>query len=367
MFRTEPVLQALTGRIGWKQYSFPLMLDAINASSAGGRYFQDFHKAVTLQNIYDTMELENADDAQFNEYLSDLQRSAILRTLSAVFTSDDILEQTPLYRTLWNEKLKSRATTADFAGYVINPAPDASKCVRLKSLTLLFDGDGAFDVFICRGDGALVNQIPVTVESGKKKVLHLDELLPRMSDDDRDARYYVGYRPADAPEPLESDCPQWSKTYLFGYIPIESDADFAAPVETWRTYGLNLELASYSDFTDPIIRSAYLFDQAVGMQMAADIIEQTLNSTRSNKTERLTKEMQNALYNELNSAYTGPEFPYSTGLKNQIVKEIKKLHVNFFPKMKAFIKTPSCCTYENSYQESTSRFRRSKNGYMPNY
>lgn len=366
MFRNEPVLQALTGRVGWKQYSFALPLDANNASSASGRYFQDFHKAVTLQNIYDTMELESANDAQFNEYLSDLQRAAILRTLSAVFNSDDVIEQVLLHSTLRGTKLKAQASTADFAGYIISPAPNASKCIRLKSLTLLFDGDGTFDVSVYRADATPVNQFSVTVERAKKSVLHIDELLPYASDDDRNARYYVGYRPADAPEPLEPDCPCWHKAHMLGYVPVESDAGFIAPVETRRTYGLNPEFLAYNDFTDPIVRSAYMFDQVIGMQIAADVIEQTLNSTRSNKTERLTKEMQNALYNELNSSYTGPEFPYTTGLKNQIVKEIRRLHANFFPKAKAFIETP-CYTCENSYQELTHRFNPSRNGYMTGF
>ena len=84
---TQGAVSALMGRLGWRFYpaSFPFALNANNKQSDSGRYFQEFSSFVTLHNIHDAMEDENADRASFNRFLLEMQRATITSVLSALF------------------------------------------------------------------------------------------------------------------------------------------------------------------------------------------------------------------------------------------------------------------------------------------
>ncbi|MEL4307426.1 hypothetical protein [Joostella sp. CR20] len=81
----------LINRIGWKQPTDSVYtVDASNQVSESGLYFQDEHACVSLDNIYYAMEIENANEAQFNEKLSDLKRQAIILVLTDVFRFSNV-------------------------------------------------------------------------------------------------------------------------------------------------------------------------------------------------------------------------------------------------------------------------------------
>ena len=86
------------------------------------------------------------------------------------------------------------------------------------------------------------------------------------------------------------------------------------------------------DYTSVICRNADKFDEAVGLQMAVNLIEQIISSSRSNATERIGKDQLASLYNDLNIDMPTDQRPYSAGLKNRLKREIQRLNRTFFKK-----------------------------------
>lgn len=85
--------ELLKSRIGWEQYptDFSIILDAENITSDSGRYFNTSeHPFVTLNNLFWTIEIENASDVQFNAHLKRIRDQVILLVLSDVFIVTDI-------------------------------------------------------------------------------------------------------------------------------------------------------------------------------------------------------------------------------------------------------------------------------------
>lgn len=83
----------LEDRIGWDQYpaDFSPALDAENLTSDSGRYFNSGeHPFVTLNNLFWTIEVENADATQFNAHLKRMRDQVILLVIADVFNVIDI-------------------------------------------------------------------------------------------------------------------------------------------------------------------------------------------------------------------------------------------------------------------------------------
>ena len=80
--------------------------------------------------------------------------------------------------------------------------------------------------------------------------------------------------------------------------------------------------------------NAYLFDNLINLQMAADVIELIQNSTRTNKDQRITQELSRVLYTDLNQSAPTGEAPFVPGLKHRISKEVQRVSNEFYPKQK---------------------------------
>ena len=85
--------ELLISRIGWDNYpsDFTITLDAENLTTDSERlYNSDEHSFVTLDNIYWTIQIENADATQFNAHLKRMRNQVILLVLADVFKDIDI-------------------------------------------------------------------------------------------------------------------------------------------------------------------------------------------------------------------------------------------------------------------------------------
>jgi hypothetical protein len=69
--------------------------------------------------------------------------------------------------------------------------------------------------------------------------------------------------------------------------------------------------------------------------MAVQVLDMIQFSLRSNKDERITKELSDKLYTDLNLSKPSDEFPYVAGLKKQLDQEVARLKKVFFPKGQA--------------------------------
>lgn len=343
-FDVTKVLSKLTGRVGWKQPASGPTLDNANKASASGRYFQDFHPLVTVQNIVDTIEDgEIMSTDQVNAFLTGMQKSAILRTINGVFNKPQLIESTLLF----DRKLRNDIPTTNygkFCGYRLMVG-QGEFALQVSRAAFIFNADATFTLYLYQ-DMVLepLYTKEVTVTAFNETYVELPEwVVNYISDRSMGGVFYIGYYQdeilAQNAVALDEFVSQWNRSFAFGYTAMEAVADFSnltfnriAVPYTLRTYGMNLEIQTYYDFTNKIVKNVSLFDEAIGLTMAIEALGYITYSARSNKTQRCTQEMGAIIYNEImNSGDALQLSPYVAGLKQQLVQEIGRLNRNFFP------------------------------------
>lgn len=343
-FNTTQVLEKLTGRLGWRQpITVPPTVNAANLKATSGRHFEDFHPMVTLQNIQDTIEHGEAmTDGQFNTFLTNMQESAILRTINGVFNKPQLIESTLIF----DRKLRNDIPTNNFGkfcGYRLMVG-QGEFALQVSRAAFIFNADVSFTFYLYQ-DMILepLYNIQVNATAYNETYVELpDWIINYISNKSMGGVFYIGYYQdeiaAQNAVALDEFVTQWNRSFAFGYTAMEAVADFStktfkriAVPYTLRTYGMNLEIQTYYDFTNKIVKNASLFDEAIGLTMAIEVLGYITYSARSNKTQRITQEMGSIIYNEImNSGDALQLNPYVAGLKQQLIQEIGRLNRNFF-------------------------------------
>lgn len=331
-FDYNRVMSAMYGRLAFRGEEPP---------SRSGRYFQDFHAIVGVDNISKTMPL----GSDLSEHLSQLQQAAILRTLNGVFREKEYYENVLLYE---REDGLTRLVpnTGLFCGYEINIASDGLRAVQIEAAVLNFNTDVTFPLYLFKdGKKSPIWQQSVSAVAGEATVIPLSDLvLTYLSGTTKGGRFYFGYFQSDlgAVKAIEETVDDWASTRMFEASPFYSvattgDFDRVNIQEPSYSYGLNLQMSSFRDHTAAIVAKANLFDEAIGLQTAFMVIEQIIYAVRSNGSERVLKDTIDmvGLQLELNGYVAVTDVSKVEGIAQRIKKELDRLNTSFFPKPKA--------------------------------
>jgi hypothetical protein len=337
------VYAALVDRVGFRQPvgpGAPTLSSAVTTTNSG-RYFQDFHSLVTVNNIKSTMELDTASDAQLITYLGELRKSAIMRALKGVFTVPEVVDQVLLFNRYGsNDELI--ANNSKFIGYEINVADKPDAAVQIDALRLYFDSAITFNIYLFQ-DGnptALMTQSVTTVaDKVTEALLTAERIIGR-------GKYYLGYFQNDIGSAMayreQVDC--WNKACFFSAEPIESDATGATTfdrdqISYTQPQGLNVEISSFFDQTAHIKRKAAAFDELIGLTFAYSVIEQILYTARLNAKETILKDQLQAvgIQLEMQGAAAISDGPKITGLKHRIEREARSVREAFYPRPKSIV------------------------------
>lgn len=321
----------LFGRLGWKDQT----LSAANQESRSGRYFDDgtFHALVAAANIKATTPAQDWD-----AYFTGLQNAAITKCLGGVFNEPSYRDNRVLLYDRVNNDEELVQNQGRFCGVEIRIAPTRDIAVQIESAHLYFDGDVTFPLYLFKaGNVAPIKQADVTSVALEQTEVSLTDWVIKYP-----GIYYLGYFQSDlgAVKAIRERV-QFNRTYCFMAQTItaaENLADFErrAISYTGHTYGLNLSVSSFTDFTEAIIQKADLFDEALGLQMAQMVMEAEFFSTESNATERKLKDSAKAaIHLELQGALPIPDSPQIQGLRSRIAKELQSVKANFFKKAKS--------------------------------
>jgi hypothetical protein len=348
-FNIDKVLGALSGRVGWRQPTLAgsPTLSAANTKSDSKRCFQDFHAIATPQNIKDTQEDEFISDSDFNTYLLNLQKAAILKSLNGVFNKRELLERKLLFERYGRQDYIETGT-GKFVGIRILPARDFGITCQIDQVALYFDSAITFNLYLFHDAiKAPIWTQSITTEAGKQTLVSIPDpdCYLNYSENNKGGCFYLGYFQDDinaqGAHAINEIVEQFNSFYNFGMVPCEMpriagqyNMDRNNVSFTIKTHGLNLQMMAFRDHTQRVVNNPGLFDELIGLQMAADVIELIQNSIRTNKNERITKELSGRLYNDLNLAMSTEEFPYSTGLKNRIQRELGRVKKELFPPCK---------------------------------
>lgn len=357
-FHYNKVINSLFGRIGWKQptQAEQQIIESGNLVSKSGRYFNDgsFHPLVTIQNIKATIEDQGISNSDFNALLQTMQKSSILQCLTAVFNKPELFEQTLLFeRCLNNDQVISN--TGNFVGVRFKVAT-GDITAQITSLALYFSQAKTFTLYLYTDTkkAAIWSQVVTTVANDQQVITpETGIFLNNLINSNKSGYYYLGYYQDDLDnseaiyEQSEEACTKCFGFEFFQSKKTGSDFDRKQISFTNLTFGINAEVSTFRDHTVNIIRNAYLFDEAVGLQMAYSTIKQMIYATRSNLNERIVKEALDkyGIIYELEGAAPIPDVPKSTGLKQRIDQTLKSIKKSFFPDPKAQV--VNYADYEN--------------------
>lgn len=346
-FNITKVLNSLMGRIGWQQpvQSSLQVLNTLNSTSKSGRYFNDFHALVTLKNIKDNIENENINDAQLNNYLEKLQRSVILACLNSVFNEPELIEQSIVFQRDGRSKDELITNSGCYVGYEIKVTEDFGITAKVDAVTLYFNEDKTFNLYVYQdGKKSPIWTKEVSVVAYERTVIVIDDLYLSYGDS-KTSKFFLCYNQNDLStcKAIRDTSADFEQTFCYKANPFYAnvDADFGFVRHQYSNtnipYGLNLEITCFKDHTQQIVRKSYLFDDAVGLQMAIKVIEQIINTSRSNANQRTTGENANKLFSEVNQSFPTQDFPFMPGLKAKYVQALKSLNKSFFPKNKTHV------------------------------
>jgi hypothetical protein len=341
------VWNTLKGRLGWRQPTVTSpTLDNDNKASASGRYFDGFHALCNIVNIKNTQADSAISDNNFNTLLQLMYQDVALRCLNGVFNVPELVEEKLLF-SRYGQSTETVTNTGLFVGYVIEIAQDQSISSQINSVSLYFTEAKTFNLYLFKeGVKTPILTKEVTTVAYSETVVDLDGcILQYISSLGHGHRFYLGYFQDDlGTSKAISVHADWHKTRCFNAVVFASlktagELDFNHEHYTLQTrpLGINMVMSSFRDHTQAIIKKPYLFDELIGLQMAANVIEGIMHSTRSNGTERQLKEGIDKLmvYMDLKGTIPISDAPNTTGLAQQIQQELERLKNTFYPKPKA--------------------------------
>jgi hypothetical protein len=350
-FNYNAVINALMGRLGFRAHTetaYIGLVDSTNQLAQSFRYYNDFHALVTAGNLKEVQPDSAISNVNMNIYLQSLQKSVIMRFLNGVFSEKEYLEQSLLFDRVKNSTDEPITNSGKFVGFEIQVANSFNIAVQIDSAALLFDTNVTIPLYLFKdGVKTPVWTQSVNVVANENTVVNFSDLvLNYISAYTKGSRFYFGYFQSDlgaAKAIRQNAC--WNKQLCYYAVGIQSDAagaDFnrLQVSSTYESFGINLEISSFKDHTQAIVKKPNLFDEGIGLMMAFVVLEQILYSIRSNRSERLLKSgiTEAALIQDLNgSAPISDGPPPVTGLNKRIEREMERVSESFYPEYESEI------------------------------
>jgi hypothetical protein len=343
-FNLSRVLAALYGRIGWRQSNVPdsAVLTGTNLLAKSGRYFQDFHTLVTVGNLQKVIEEVAASDADLNTYLESIQRGIIMQCVNNVFKFPEYISQGILFNSDWNNNDTLIQNSGKFVGLMIRTPQKPNIAVQVDSISLYFDSEVTFNLYVYNDRvKAPLAVIEVTTTAHSQTLIDLPNVvLNHIGAANFGGTFYIGYYQddiGDAKAYYENMPCGRQDIYAWSFmdadkVNAEYNFDRRHVRLTSINYGINAHVSTFYDHTTEIVKKASLFDNAIGLQMAAQMVEKILFSTRSNGKERVLREnLEGAAQLDLNGIVATSEGPGFTGLglKSQVKREFTSIIKSF--------------------------------------
>lgn len=304
-FDLGQVMNTLFGRIGWKQpYIGTPVLSGMNLVSKSGRFFNDgsFHAALTVANIKSTYENGKANDGDINTYLETFQRGAIMRTLTKVFNRPEYISQGLLFSPLpWGNKREVVESTTDFVGIEFYLPPLVDKAVRIDQFSIYLNQTKTFTMYLYNTLLAdPIATVEVNAQANTQVLVNVSDLVMSHNGPlNQGGCFYFGYYQSDLGTARAYNTPNKSQDHsqFFRWRFMESNKisgtyDFNREEIGYSSlnYGLNVHVTAFVDHTQQARMQASLFDNAVGLQAAAMVLEMLTYGSSSNSTERKMRE-----------------------------------------------------------------------------
>jgi hypothetical protein len=343
------VKSAMLGGVGWRQAplsGYPV-IDANNLVSRSGLYFQDAVSFVTIQNIADNYQDANVNDADFNTYLSELQKSSILEACQKVASEEsDFIQSVNLYP---YEKSFSKTLTPNnrFVGFEIERTKSVNLIGNISWIELSFDSDVTFNIYLYNSNkpNIPIKTQAVTTIANESVIVNLEDW--HIADDDtfKGGNFYLGYFEADlggakaiAKDWELSQTQRSTRCHIIDVISLEhtgATIDITSNVSRSDTFGLNFGIDIYNDYTELFIRNKNMFYQVIQYQIAEKVFLMLKSSNRFNDIERSSSSSLDDMAFEL---YGNSELGIE-GITGKLKRAVDNLKKSLFRRPKIRVST----------------------------
>lgn len=341
-FNLAEVKQALYGRLAWRpstKAGSPVPTGT-NATSKSGRFYNDFHPLCSLEIIKELQDNPQLTDLQLNQELESLSVSVMMGALNGVFNEPEYLERGVDFISNGEQNDREIPNAGLFVGRLIRPAvlPDIS--LQIDAVNLYFNKDLTLPIYLYQhGQRNSIKSLDVDAHAWERTRVPLEDWILRAGLSGR--AFYVGYFQDDVEAAgamaidetrLYTDAGLWGLDFIQRVVTNPGEFDRRQHNSSTWSHGLGLEISAFRDRTADIVKKPGLFDELQGLAMAATILERSIHSLRSNKTERILKEQLISLgFMELTGALPAPDGPKIQGLKQRIDREISRIKKTFNP------------------------------------
>lgn len=337
MYNHSTIKSSLYGLVGFKQDARTEfgILDEGNIGSTSGMYFNDYHSLINTE-ILKNIAPEDLTDAQFNDWLEDLTKASITKTVNSILSKFRMQNSSALWE---NTRLYSFANVFDtkltyvgnaFVGYEIELCHSDNIMIVLNAIGLQFDADDTFNLYVFHSSQKNpIYTIEVTPSANNEQwEAQTAKYLEHITDTYAGGKFYIGYLQQDVTanainrEWDFANLQSYSRFFSVQPIKVNDHAsatlfDIADVEYTSDTYGLNFDLTVQTNLTKQIVKQANLLTNVIGYGVAVDILERIANSTRGNAVKKETRDLA---FNELN---------IESGLKKKFADELKAVHLDF--------------------------------------
>jgi len=306
MIRIDKIQASTTGLFGGVGFRNPditnyNIVDATNVLSSSGLYFKDASELVSIKNIKDCQENPNITAVQFNTLLGNMQKAVILDVCNKVLKDKaDFISSNNLYP-FEKSFINLIGKEGKFVGHKITPSAGNVVC-KIPWVETSFNGVATFNLYLYNSNlpSLPILTKPITTTANSSKITVLDWII---ADDTtyKGGVFYVGYFDDDlgSVSACKKDFNLSSLRVNTPYYNIEptsldcTGTTISVVNETYAsdTFGLNFGIEIYNDYTELILKNRNLFWNAIQLQMHEKVLNLIRYSTRSNITERISKEM----------------------------------------------------------------------------
>ena len=336
MYQIDQVQTGLFGLVGWRQDTVADIptIDSANLATSSGMFFQDFASLVTVQNIFKCQEDAEISDAEFNTLLTNLSTASIVKVINAVYSSDDFIENKVLYP-YEKDWINTIENTTSFVGFEISCPIRKDLLWTINKIITSFDSADTVKILLFSSNkNAPLQSKEISVEELTDTETDLDWDLSKF--DNAGGKFYIGYlRSGLTAKAIDREFESANVQACFNTLRIrpiiitdwddETLFDVNNIENVSETYGLNFDITAWKDYTNVIVKNKNKFTNAIGYQVAADVLDLILNATRSNRIQRLKE--GHVLF-ELEGVL-GENLPRTVGIIQKLDAEIKELRKNF--------------------------------------
>jgi hypothetical protein len=236
------------------------------------------------------------------------------------------------------------ANSGKFVGVRIKMPPVVNYAVQIDSVALYFNEAKTFTIYLFND----LKKVPIwstsvtTVPNSQVVISLPDVVLNHIGSANHGGIFYLGYFQDDlgTAKAIRESNVKYPGTFIYQASHFQADKETGIDFDrkqisyTRDCYGINPHISVFVDHTWEIVKKASLFDNAIGLQFAAQVVEQSLFTSRSNSTERNLKEATDKVLGSLALDGIAPisDGPRTTGLRQQLSAELKRMRDSFFPK-----------------------------------